>query len=40
MLPGSLIFVINELNHDVFRRENNDLHMSMDISLKDALLGI
>jgi len=39
MLPGNLIFVINELKHDLFRREKNDLHLTFDISLKDALLG-
>ena len=37
--PGNLLFIINELPHDIFRREKNDLHMTLKISLKEALLG-
>jgi DnaJ-class molecular chaperone len=39
VLPGNLIFVIHELQHNTFRREKNDLHTNLSISLKEALLG-
>jgi DnaJ homolog subfamily B member 11 len=39
MAPGHLIFVIQELPHTDFKREKNDLHTVLDISLKEALLG-
>lgn len=38
-IPGDVIMVIKQKPHDRFRREGNDLHMEMDISLRDALLG-
>jgi DnaJ-class molecular chaperone len=34
-----LIFVVKEIPHPVFRRENNDLHTVLEITLKEALLG-
>lgn len=39
MEPGDIIFVIDEKEHDVFRRKNNDLYMNMDINLTEALCG-
>lgn len=39
MAPGHLIFVIQELPHPDFKREKNDLHTVLDVSLKEALLG-
>jgi DnaJ family protein B protein 11 len=39
MNPGHLIFIINEVPNAQFRREKNDLHYSLRISLKEALLG-
>lgn len=39
MAPGHLIFTINELPHATFRREKNDLHTTLKITLKEALLG-
>ena len=38
-LPGDIIFVIKERPNDKFRRENNDLHTTMTLTLKEALLG-
>ena len=37
--PGSLIFVVQEIPHQTFRRERYDLHTSVQITLKEALLG-
>eukprot|EP00271_Cylindrocystis_brebissonii_P013142 TRINITY_DN32752_c0_g1_i1.p1 TRINITY_DN32752_c0_g1~~TRINITY_DN32752_c0_g1_i1.p1 ORF type:complete len:351 (+),score=66.29 TRINITY_DN32752_c0_g1_i1:317-1369(+) len=37
--PGDLKFVIKTLPHKVFRREGNDLHASVTISLVDSLVG-
>lgn len=34
-----MIFVVKEISHPVFRRERNDLHTVLEISLKEALLG-
>ena len=39
MNPGHLIFLINELPDKLFRREKNDLHYTLQITLKEALLG-
>ena len=39
MLPGSLIFVVQEIPNNLFRREKNDLHTFRKITLKEALLG-
>jgi len=37
--PGDIIFVISEKNHLTFKRDNNDLHYTLDISLKEAISG-
>jgi DnaJ-class molecular chaperone len=39
VLPGHLIFVVKEIPHSSFRRETNNLHTVLVISLKEALLG-
>lgn len=39
MSPGHLIFVIDEVPHILFKRQGNDLHSILKISLKEALLG-
>ena len=40
LLPGHLIFVIEELKDPNFERRKNDLHTNISISLKEALLGM
>merc|ERR1712137_1319330 len=37
--PGDLIFVIQETPHPQFKREKNDLIVTTDVSLKEALCG-
>ena len=39
MENDNLIFVINEMEHEVFRREKNDLLIGLDITLLDSLVG-
>lgn len=39
MKRGHIVFVINQQNHPIFRREGNDLYMTLDITLKQALIG-
>lgn len=39
MDPGNLIFIVQELVHPVFKRENNSLRYTLEISLKEALIG-
>ncbi len=39
ILPGHLIYVVNEIPNKTFRREKNDLHTNLVITLKEALLG-
>jgi DnaJ family protein B protein 11 len=39
MVPGHLIFTILELPHPKFTREKNDLHTTVQVTLKEALLG-
>jgi DnaJ family protein B protein 11 len=39
MNPGHLIFMINEIPDMWYRREKNDLHYNLRITLKEALLG-
>lgn len=34
-----MLFYIHEKEHDRFKRDNNNLHTSMDITLEEALLG-
>jgi DnaJ-class molecular chaperone len=38
-IPGDLIFKIKQIPHPNFTREGNNLHMAIDISLLDALVG-
>lgn len=38
-LPGDIIFVIKEKDHEKFKRDGNDLHTTMTLTLKEALLG-
>ena len=37
--PGDVIFKLRQAEHPRFRREGDDLHHTMHISLKEALLG-
>jgi DnaJ family protein B protein 11 len=37
--PGDLVFIIKQIPDALFRREGDDLHMSLDISLQEALVG-
>lgn len=37
--PGDIVIVLDEKEHDVFRRQGSDLYMRMDIELADALCG-
>ena len=39
MLPGDVVFTLRQHPHARFRREGDDLHMDMHISLKEALVG-
>ncbi|CAE7880926.1 ERDJ3B, partial [Symbiodinium sp. KB8] len=39
MIPGDVIFVLKQRDHALFRRDGNDLHVDMHISLKEALVG-
>jgi DnaJ family protein B protein 11 len=39
MNPGHLIFIVNEIPDKYFRREKNDLHYNLRITLQEALLG-
>ncbi|GFE52608.1 dnaJ domain containing protein [Babesia ovis] len=36
---GHIIFIIEQTPHHVYTREGNDLHRTLDITLKEALLG-
>lgn len=36
---GDMIFIIKELKHDKFVRDNDDLHYNIDILLGDSLIG-
>ena len=38
-MPGDIVFRISVAPHDRFHRDGNDLHHTMDITLKQALLG-
>lgn len=38
-VPGDVIMKIKQRRHSTFKRDGNDLHMTMTISLKEALLG-
>jgi len=37
--PGDLVLAIEEVPHSIFTRKGSDLHMLMEISLLDALVG-
>ncbi|XP_074274519.1 uncharacterized protein LOC141598685 [Silene latifolia] len=39
LLPGDLIFVVDERPHDIYKREGNDLIMTQKVSLVEALTG-
>ncbi len=38
-VPGDVIVVLKQKDHHLFTRRGNDLHMTMEISLKEALTG-
>jgi DnaJ-class molecular chaperone len=38
-LAGDLVFTVTQVPHPQFRRDGDDLHIRMDISLENALLG-
>lgn len=38
-IPGDVIVELTQKDHSRFRREGNDLHYEMQITLKEALLG-
>lgn len=38
-IPGDFIFVTCDIPHQIFRRENTNLHVDYTISLKEALTG-
>ena len=38
-MPGDVIFTLRQKPHSIFRREGNDLHTDLKISLKDAIMG-
>jgi len=37
--PGHLIFIVNEIGDELFKREGNNLKYELEISLRDALIG-
>lgn len=39
MLPGSVIFTLKARKHPKFKRTGDDLHMEMQVTLREALLG-
>jgi DnaJ-class molecular chaperone len=39
MIPGDVIMVIKQKPHRTFRREGNDLHLDLVVTLKEALVG-
>lgn len=38
--PGDIVFVIKEKQHDVFTRDGNNLVKTVNITLKQALIGV
>ena len=38
-IPGDVIFVVQEKEHDVFKRKGNDLIVSIDLTLSESLCG-
>jgi len=39
MLPGNVVFTLKAKKHNKFERRGDDLHMTMKVSLREALLG-
>merc|ERR1712130_768631 len=39
MLPGNVILTLKTAKHSKFKRMGDDLHLSMQISLRESLLG-
>jgi DnaJ-class molecular chaperone len=39
ILPGAMIFNLKAMKHPKFERKGDDLHMNMQVSLREALLG-
>ncbi len=39
MTPGDVIFKLKTQSHPRFRRDRDDLHMDLHLSLREALLG-
>ena len=39
MIAGDLIFVLQQMTHNTYRRVQNNLYMNIDITLQQALLG-
>lgn len=39
MLPGAVVFTLKTRKHSKYTRRGNDLHMDMQVSLREALLG-
>lgn len=39
VIPGDVVFVVQEKEHDVFKRKGNDLIMTMHLTLSEALCG-
>lgn len=39
MLPGSLVLKLKQNKNDKFRRQGNDLHMEISVTLRESLLG-
>ncbi|KAI6207806.1 hypothetical protein M3Y96_00047800 [Aphelenchoides besseyi] len=37
--PGNIVLVLDEQEHEVFTRRNNDLHMEMSLNITEALCG-
>lgn len=38
-IPGDVVMTLKQTPHKIFRRKGSDLHMEMDISVREALLG-
>lgn len=39
MLPGNVVLTLKVVKHNKFERRGDDLHMQMQVSLREALLG-
>ena len=37
--PGDLVFTLAQKDHDIFRRQGNDLHTELEVTLAEALCG-